>query len=58
VLGIIISELDELQLPQNLRVDQSEIIVNCLVKNHVVDVKIDLLTYRPNPLNSVDIDQI
>ena len=56
LLGILVSQLDEPELSQNLCINDSEVIINCLVEDHVVDMGVDDLTDCSNSLDTVYID--
>ena len=53
VLSIFISELNELQLSKNLRVDNSELVIDGLVEDHVVDMLIQWVTNHSKSSNTV-----
>lgn len=56
LLSILISQLDEPELSQNLCIHDSEVIINCLVEDHVVNMSIDDLTNCSNSLDTVYIN--
>ena len=54
--GVFVSQLDELELSQDLGVDDSQIIIDGLVEDHVIYMSVDLFSDCSNPFNTVDID--
>ena len=56
LLSILVSQLDEPELSQNLCIHDSEVIVNCLVEDHVVNVGVDDLTNCSDSLDAVYIN--
>lgn len=54
--GVLVSELDESQLAEDLRVDDSKVIVDGLIEHHMINQRIDRLTNSPYPFNPIDID--
>lgn len=54
--SIFVSHLDKSALSQDLRVNNSEVIVDGLIENHVVHELVYLLSDRSDFLDSVDID--
>lgn len=53
VFGVTVSHLDELQLSKNLRVNNSELIVDCLVKDHVIYMLIHWVSNRSKSGNAI-----
>lgn len=54
--GILVSQLDVLEVPHDLHVDDSKVIVDGLVENHVINQLLDLLSLGSDSLNSIDVD--
>lgn len=54
--GVLVSQLDESQLSEDLGVHDSQVIVDSLIENHVIDHRVDLLSDGSDPLDTVDID--
>ena len=54
--GIFVSKLNELYVPHDLHVNDPQVIVNGLVKDHVINKLLDLFTLSPDSLNSIDIN--
>lgn len=56
LLGILVSQLDEPELSQNLCIHDSEIIVNGLVEDHMIDMSINDFSNGPDSLNTININ--
>ena len=54
--SIFISHLDEPQLSEDLSVHDSQVIVNSLIEDHVVNDGVNLFTHSSDPLYSVNVN--
>jgi len=54
--SIFVSKLHKSQHSKDLRVNDSEVVVQSLVHNHVVNETVYLFTNRPNLVNTIDIN--
>ena len=54
--SVFISELDELNVSHDLHVNNSKIIINSLIKHHMINQRLDLLSFCPDPLDSININ--
>jgi hypothetical protein len=53
VKSIFISHHDLLELPKDLGVHDSEVIINCLEEYHMVDVNVEWITNSSESINTV-----
>jgi len=58
VKGILVSQLDELQVPKYVGVDDAEVVVNCSIKHHMVGDLVDLLTRVPYLFTSIQVNEL
>ena len=58
MLGVDISNLDKLELPDDLRVDQPQVVINCLIEHPMENVQIDLLANGPDSLDPIHINEL
>jgi len=58
VFSIGVSELNDTELSQNLSKDNSELIINGLVENHMVNESIDCFSNSSQSFNTVNIDML
>jgi len=55
---VFVSELHKSALPHDLTVHDSEVIINGLIENHMVNNRVNLFSYRSDLLNAIDINEL
>jgi hypothetical protein len=53
--GVLVSKLDEAQLSEDGRVNDSEVVFDCLVEDHMVNFFVDSFSHRPDQVDSMHI---